>query len=122
MAALDHTLELGLAVTWLGVTAVIAFAVLSVAYAAIVVGGGLVSTLVALVFVAFGSVIVYGSLKLYAPTTNPVEAFRRLLTYEWADQTYYHCEGCDRSYTQPGQLEGLACPYCGSADVQHLAG
>ena len=122
MAALDHTFELVLAASWLGVTAVIGFAVLSWAYAAVVVGGGLVATLVALVFIAFGTVIVFGSLRLYAPTVNPIEAFRRLLTYEWTDQTYYHCEGCNRSYTQPGQLEGLDCPYCGSRDVEHLAG
>ena len=122
MAALNHTFELVLAVSWLGVTAVVAFAVVSWAYAAVVVGGGVVATLVALVFVAFGTVIVFGSLRLYAPTVNPFEAFRRLLTYEWADQTYYHCEACNRSYTQPGSLSGLDCPYCGSADVEHLAG
>lgn len=122
MAALDHTLELGLAVTWLGVTVVIAFAVLAWLYAAVVVGGSALAILLALVFVGFGSVIVFGSLQLYAPTVNPFEAFRRLLTYEWVGQAYYHCEGCDRSYTQPGQLEGLACPYCGSPDPDRLAG
>nr|NIS30247.1 hypothetical protein [Actinomycetota bacterium]NIU65495.1 hypothetical protein [Actinomycetota bacterium]NIV86467.1 hypothetical protein [Actinomycetota bacterium]NIX19842.1 hypothetical protein [Actinomycetota bacterium] len=60
--------------------------------------------------------------SLYAPTTNPFEAFRRLVSYEWEGQAYYHCDNCARSYTQPGHLEGLACPYCGSPETERLAG
>lgn len=122
MAVLDHTLELGLALTWLAVTVTIAFAVLAWLYAAVFVGGSLVAMLLALVFVGFGAIIVYGSLQLYAPTVNPIEAFRRLLTYEWDDSAYYHCDYCDRSYAQPAQLSGLNCPYCGSPDQDRIAG
>jgi fatty acid desaturase len=122
MAALDHTFELGLALTWLAVTVTIGAAVLAWLYAAVYVGGSVVAMLVALVFIGFGTVIVYGTLRLYAPTTNPIEAFRRLLSYEWENQAYYHCDHCDRSYTQPGQLTDLNCPYCGSGDQDRIAG
>ena len=122
MAVIDNVLELGLGVTWLAVTLVVAYAALSWLYALVFVGGSAIGALVALVFVGFGAVIVYGTVALYAPTTNPVGAFRRLLGYEWADQAYYHCEACGRSYTQPGHLEGLDCPYCGSGAAERLAG
>lgn len=122
MAALDHTFETVLALSWLGVTATIVFAVLAWLYALLFVGGSLVALLVALVFIGFGAVIVYGTLRLYAPTTNPIEAFRRLLSYEWEDQAYYHCDHCGRSYTQPGQLADVECPYCGSGDQDRIAG
>lgn len=122
MAVLDHTFETVLALSWLGVTATIAFAVLAWLYAALFVGGSPVALLVALVFIGFGAVIVYGTLQLYAPTTNPLEAFRRLLSYEWEDQAYHYCDHCGRSYTQPGQLDDLDCPYCGSPDQERIAG
>ena len=122
MAVLDNTMELGLAATWAVVTVTIAFAALAWLYAAVSVGGSPVVLLVAAVFVGFGAVIVYGSVSLYAPTTNPFEAFRRLVSYEWEGQAYYHCDACSRSFTQPGRLEGLDCPYCGSAEPERLAG
>lgn len=122
MAVLDHTFETALALTWLGVTATIGVAVLAWLYAALVVGGSLVALLVALVFIGFGSVIVYGTLRLYAPTVNPLEAFRRLLTYRWDETAFYHCDHCDRSYAQPAQLSDLDCPYCGSSDQERIAG
>lgn len=119
---MDHSFETILALTWVGVTVVIAYAALSWLYAIVFVGGSALAVLVALVFVGFSAVIVYGSVRLYAPTTNPFEAFGRLLRFEWKDQAYYHCDHCDRSYTQPGQLEGLACPYCGSGQTERIAG
>lgn len=122
MAFIDRTFETALAISWLGVTATIAYAVFAWLYAAVYVGGSPVALLLALVFIGFGAVIVYGSLSLYAPTTNPLAGFRRLLSYEWDDQAYYHCESCGRSYTQPGQLTGVDCPYCGSSDQDRIAG
>lgn len=122
MAALDYVFELGLALSWLGVMATIAFAVLAWLYAAVFVGGSAVAILLALLFIGFGSVIVYGTLQLYAPTVNPVEAFRRLLTFRWDETAYHHCNHCDRSYAQPAHLTDLDCPYCGSPDQERIAG
>jgi hypothetical protein len=122
MAALDHTLELGLALTWLVVTVTIGVAVVAWLYAALFVGGSAVALLLALIFIAFGSVIVYGTLNLYAPTVNPFEAFGRLLTFEWDDSAYHHCDHCGRSFAQPASLSDLDCPYCGSPETERLAG
>jgi hypothetical protein len=122
MAALDHTAELGLALTWLVVTVTIGFAVLAWLYAALFIGGSPLALLVALVFIGFGSLIVYGTFRLYAPTVNPLAAFGRLLTYEWEETAYHHCDHCGRSFSQPASLTGLNCPYCGSSATERIAG
>lgn len=122
MAVLDNVFETLLGLAWLGVTANIAVAVLAWLYAVVLVGGSLVPSLVALAFIGFGTVIVVGSIRVFAPTANPVEGFRYLLTYTWDPSARYHCGNCDRTFAYPGRLDDPDCPYCSSSSPRSLDG
>lgn len=71
MVRVDGLFETVLALAGAGLALNIAFAVLVWLYAAVVIGGPPIALLVALAFIAFGTVIVMGFVGLYLPGATP---------------------------------------------------